>query len=189
MKLSSELGLPEYQPFEDFNLNGLDDLVVSENYIGFPIHKIPFLRLPGRFLIQTQSGEFAARGQESGVINTGYSISPITADFNNDGYPDLVHVNIAGNSKAFINKGGDANYLKVQLPNMIESIAAKIKVIRSDGLVLRRDVVSGEGLNSDQSHVQIFGLGDALATEVSVQYLDGRVETKTGNYSNTLIRF
>ncbi|MCZ6819814.1 MAG: CRTAC1 family protein [Calditrichaeota bacterium] len=175
--------------FEDFNLDGLDDLVVSENYIGFPIHKIPFLRLPGRFLIQTQSGEFAARGQESGVINTGYGISPITADFNNDGYPDLVHVNIAGNSKAFINKGGDANYLKVQLPNTIESIAAKIKVIRSDGLVLRRDVVSGEGLSSDQSHVQIFGLGDALATEVSVQYLDGRVETKTGNYSNTLIRF
>ncbi len=175
--------------FEDFNLDGLDDLVVSENYMGLPAHKIPFLRLPGRFLVQTESGEFAATGQESGVVNTGYGISPITADFNNDGYPDLVHVNIAGHSKAFINKGGDAHYLKVQLPNTIESIAAKIVVTRSDGLVLRRDVVSGEGLNSDQSHVQIFGLGDALAVEVSVQYIDGKVETKTGNFMNTLILF
>ncbi len=27
-----------------------DALVVSENYIGFPAHKMPLLRLPGRFL-------------------------------------------------------------------------------------------------------------------------------------------
>ena len=38
--------------FEDFNLDGLQDLVVSENYVGFPPHKAPFLRLPGRFLLQ-----------------------------------------------------------------------------------------------------------------------------------------
>lgn len=175
--------------FEDFNLDGLDDLVVSENYIGFPIHKIPFLRLSGRFLIQTRSGEFAARGRESGVINTGYSISPITADFNNDGYPDLVLVNIAGHSKAFINKGGDANYLKVKLPDTIESIAAKIKVTLNDGKVLHRFLVSGEGLNSDQSHIQIFGLGQASVTEVVVQYIDGKVATKTGNFTNTMLIF
>ena len=140
-------------------------------------------------MIQTKSGDFAERGEESGVINTGYSISPITADFNNDGYPDVVHVNIAGHSKAFISKSGDNNYLKVKLPDAIASIAAKIRVTRSDGKVLRRDFVSGEGLNSDQSHIQIFGLGDASVTEVSVQYIDGTVETKIGNFCNSLILF
>ncbi len=57
------------------------------------------------------------------MINTGYSISPIPADFNNDGYPDLVHVNIAGKPKVFINAGGEASCLKVQLPDTIGSVA------------------------------------------------------------------
>ena len=82
--------------FEDFNLDGRDDLVVSENYIGLPPHKLEFLRLPGRFLLQNAAGEFAASGAQAGVQNFHYSISPLTADFNQDGYPDLVHVNLAG---------------------------------------------------------------------------------------------
>ncbi len=48
--------------FEDLNLDGREDLIVSENYIGLPPHKIPFLRLPGRLLIQNAYGEFAAVG-------------------------------------------------------------------------------------------------------------------------------
>jgi hypothetical protein len=175
--------------FEDFNLDGRDDLVVSENYIGFPFHKIPFLRLPGRFLMQTDTGEFAETGEKSGVENTGYSISPITADFNNDGYPDFVHINIAGKSKVFMNKGGKSNFVKVKLADNIGSIAAKITVIKSDGSVLRRDFVSGEGLSSDQSHIQIFGLGDGGVKKVSVRYIDGRVDVKTGDFANTLVTF
>ncbi len=175
--------------FEDFNLDGLDDLVVSENYIGFPPHKIPLLRLPGRFLMQTETGEFAATGKQSGVINTGYSISPITADFNNDGYPDLVHINIAGKPKAFINDGGEANYLKVQLPDTISSIAAKIRVTLSNGEFLHRDFVSGEGLCSDQSHIQIFGLDNATATNIAVKYINGETEVRSGEFVNTLVRF
>lgn len=175
--------------FEDFNLDGLDDLVVSENYIGFPPHKIPFLRLPARFLVQTPTGEFAATGEQSGVRNSDYGITPLTADFNNDGYPDLVHINIAGQSKVFINKGGKAHYLKVKLPDGIESIAAKIKVTLNNGKVLHRHVVSGEGLGSEQSRIQIFGLGEAAATDVTVSYIDGRQASKTGDYKNTQVVF
>ena len=192
--IATEVKLADYEfswgaIFEDFNLDGRDDLVVSENYIGFPPHKIPLLRLPGRFLMQTETGEFSSTGEESGVINTGYGISPITADFNNDGYPDVVHINIAGQSKAFINKGGDANYLKIKLPNTLKSIAAKIKVSRLDGTVIYRDFVSGEGLNSDQSHIQIFGLENSHATEVSVQYINGETEVMRGKYINTTLTF
>ena len=175
--------------FEDFNLDGRDDLVVSENYIGFPPHRLPFLRLPGRFLMQTETGEFAETGERSGVINTGFGISPITADFNNDGYPDLVHINIAGKPKAYINNGGDANYLKVKLPDTIASVAAKIRVQRSDGKVIYRDFVSGEGLCSDQSHIQIFGLENASVTEVTVQYINGQTDKRTGDFANTTLKF
>jgi hypothetical protein len=174
--------------FEDFNLDGRDDLVVSENYIGLPPHKIPFLRLPGRFFVQNEANEFAEIGTKNGISNKRYSISPITADFNQDGYPDFVYVNIAGKSKAYISKGGNAHYLKVILPNTIESIAAKIKVTLDNGKVLYRDYVSGEGLLSDQSHIQIFGLGDSKAIDISVRYVNGKVTSRTGSFSNEAVR-
>ena len=106
--------------FEDFNLDGCPDLAVSENYVDLPPHKFEFLRLPGRFLIQNSNGEFAAVGTEAGVVNTSFSLSTISADFNQDGAPDLVHVNLAGKSKVFLSKKAIGGYVKVQLPNIVE---------------------------------------------------------------------
>jgi hypothetical protein len=58
-----------------------------------------------------------------------------------------------------------------------------------NGETLYRDFVSGEGLCSDQSHIQIFGLGNAAAAEITVNYIDGREEVKSGDFVNTLVRF
>lgn len=175
--------------FEDFNLDGRDDLVVSENYIGFPAHKFESLRLPGRFLLQTETGEFAETGELSNVRNTGYGISPITADFNGDGYPDIVHINVAGKPKAFISKAGTANYLKVKLPDNVDSIGAKIEVKLDNGSSIYRDFVSGEGLCSDQSHIQIFGLDKSTATKITVKYLSGQKLEREGSFNNQMIVF
>jgi len=175
--------------FEDLNLDGMEDLIVSENYIGLPPHKVPFLRLNGRLLLQTPNGEFAAAEKEAGVINRAFSISPLTADFNGDGRPDIVHANLNGNSKLFLSKDGKGNYLKVELPDNVGSIAATVSVNLSDGSVLSRPYVSGEGLCSDSSHIIIFGLGDASVTEVEVSYIDGKNEKKTGSFINQLLKF
>ncbi|MGI9295785.1 MAG: FG-GAP repeat domain-containing protein, partial [Pseudomonadales bacterium] len=174
---------------EDLNLDGREDLIVAENYIGLPPHKIPFLRLPGRLMIQNTAGEFAAVGKEAGVVNKRYSITPILADFNADGYPDIVHVNIAGRSQAFLSEGGDAGFLKVKLPNRVSSIAATVEVVLANGQTLSKPFVSGEGLCSDPSHVLIFGLSDQDATQVNVTYIDGRRETRTGRLRNEIVRF
>jgi len=161
--------------FEDFNLDGLQDLVVSENYIGFPPHKAQFLRLPGRFLAQKTNHQFAAIGKDAGVVNPLFSISPLTADFNNDGYPDLLHVNLDGPIKAYINNGGKSNFLKVKLPNNIYSIGATVKVTTSSGKTYTAPFISGEGLCSDQSHVLVFGLGDEDKIQsMTVKYLSGK---------------
>ena len=175
--------------FEDLNLDGMEDLIVAENYIGCPPHKFPFLRLNGRLLLQTPNGEFASVEKASGVINRTYSITPLTADFNGDGRPDIVNANLNGDSKLFLSKAGEGNYLKVRLPNNATSIAATVKVKLNNAKILSRPYVSGEGLSSDSSHIMIFGLGDSVANSVSVTYIDGRTNNQTGVFKNELLAF
>lgn len=175
--------------FEDFNLDGLDDLVVSENYIGCPPHRIPFLRLPGRFMLQNQNGEFAEVSATAGIDNKFYSISPISADFNQDGAPDIVHINLKDKPKAFMSQAQDNHYLKVKLADTVNSIGAMVTVTRSDGSKLYKPFISGEGLCSDQSHILIFGLGNGNAVDVQVNYLDGTSSNQNGEFADTLLTF
>ena len=175
--------------FEDFNLDGRDDLVVSENYEGWPLHKLPMWRLDGRFLLQNEAGIFMDAGDKVGVKNREYGITPLTADFNQDGYPDLVHINLLGPQKVFLSKGGDNASLKVQLPNVIESVGAEVKVTLEDGATLIQTFVVGEGLLSDQSHILVFGLEKQKATSVSVQRLDGSTNDQSGSFSNETLTF
>ena len=176
--------------FEDLNLDGREDLIVSQNYVTAPMHKIGFLRLPGRMLVQTPSGEFAEIGEQAGVVNRRFSIVPLTADFNGDGRPDVVHINIAGKSKAFLSSGTSENgYLKIRLPDTVKSIGAMVNIKLEDGKTLSKPYVSGEGLVSDSSHVIIAGLGVQKATEIKVTYLDGSIDIKTGIFLNELITF
>jgi hypothetical protein len=170
--------------FEDFNLDGRDDLVVSENYVGFPTHILSAWRLDGRFMLQNDKGEFAAAGKQAGIQNRLFGISPITADFNQDGYPDVIHVNLMGPQKVFLSKGGNANYLKIKLPNNVSSVGAKVMVQLDDGAHLHNTFVVGEGLCSDQTHILTFGLGKQKAKSVTVRYLDGRVANDSGPFVN-----
>ncbi len=173
--------------FEDFNLDGRDDLVVSENYEGWPLHKLPMWRLNGRFLLQTESGVFSEAGGEAGVVNREFGISPLTADFNQDGYPDLIHVNLLGKQNVFLSKAGNNAYLKVKLPNTVESVGTEVHVTLEDGTTLIQSFVVGEGLVSDQSHVLIFGLGEQNATRVVVKSLDGQEQERVGEFQNQLL--
>ncbi|MFT4726342.1 MAG: hypothetical protein ACI9UN_000837 [Granulosicoccus sp.] len=173
--------------FEDFNLDGRDDLVVSENYEGWPLHKVPMWRLNGRFMLQSESGEFMEAGDKSGVQNRAFGITPLTADFNQDGYPDLVHVNLLGQQKAFLSKGGNQGFLKVKLPNTIDSVGTEVSVTLDDGNTLIQTFVVGEGLVSDQSHILIFGLGTNNATKVSIDRLNSPVQELSGQFRNELL--
>jgi len=175
--------------FEDMNIDGREDLIVSENYIGLPVHKFAFLRAPGRLLIQNTQGEFAAVGTEAGVVNKRYSIAPITADFNGDGRPDLIHANLAGRSQAFISKPGKGTSLKVKLPNQIRSVGAKVTVFMANGKLQSKWFIRGEGLVSDSSPILIFGLGESSATSVKVHYLDGEDVISTGPFEEGIVTF
>jgi hypothetical protein len=157
--------------FEDFNLDGRQDLVVAENYVDFPPHAL--FKLPCRFLLQRPDGTFAAVEDQAGVVNKNYAISPLSSDFNLDGYPDLLYANINGGTRAFLNKGGTHNYLGVRFPETALYAGTRVQLTLSGSRVLSERYVVGEGLSSDQTATLTFGLGAEATVEKLTAYFPG----------------
>jgi len=158
----------------DMNNDGLQDLMVAENYIAMPQHKL--FKLPCRFLIQKEDRTFSSTEEQSGVSNPDYAITPLVSDFNKDGYLDLVWVNIGSSTKVFINDGGTNNYLQLSFAENAENIGAKVKVTTTSGRVITEDYIIGEGLVSDQSATVHIGLGKDSIKNVEVIYINGTVQ-------------
>jgi len=157
---------------EDLNNDGREDILIAQNYVTLPLQKL--FRLPGRVLLQLPDGSFGSVEEQAGLVNRNYEITPLLADFNQDGYLDIVRVNIAGPSRAFLSGGGDNNYLKVRLADAPKSLGALVEVTLSGGTTLTKQFTSGEGMSSDQSHDLNFGIGKATQIEnVKVFYANG----------------
>ena len=162
--------------FEDFNLDGLQDLVVAENYIDFPPHKA--FKLPCRFLLQREDGTFSAVEEQAGVVNKNYAITPLVSDFNNDGYPDLIYMNLDGPVKAFMNTGGNNNFIKVKLPELAANSGAKVTVALENDQKRSDVYVIGEGLVSDQTNTLTIGIGrEESVKSLIVTYPSGVQDT------------
>ena len=165
--------------FEDFNLNGRQDLAVVENYIKWPAHNLN--KLPARFFWQNTDGTFSPITKVAGVENPYYGMTPITSDFNQDGYPDLVYVNLDGPTRAFLNNGGDNHYVKVELHDNAESLGARVTLIKSDGTRLHKQIITGVGLLSDQAQILTFGVGrDTEVDSVEIVWPNGETMTLKG---------
>ena len=163
--------------FDDLNNDGKEDLVIAQNYIDLPFQKL--FKLPGRVLLQSPDNTFETAEKKMDLANHHYEITPLLADFNNDGYRDMIRVNLAGKSRAFISSGGSNGYVKLQLPERAASLGALVDATLSDGSKRTQQITSGEGLASDQSHELIFGLAQASEIiSLTVTYADGRSITR-----------
>lgn len=89
--------------FSDFNNDGHLDLYVAENYIKWPLHR--WLGNPGRLLINDGTGVFTATEGRSGVTTRDYGQTPLVADFDTNGYDDLIVINQNGPVTIFMNDG------------------------------------------------------------------------------------
>src|SRR3989344_353967 len=171
--------------FEDLNLDGLQDLLVVENYIKLPALKLK--KLDGRVLLQENNGDFSPITKGAGLENPYYVTSPLVADFNKDGYPDVVFVNFSGESRAFINNGGNDNHIKVSLPDRAKYLGTRVDVEKLDGSKISKQIIGGIGLMADISNELIFGIGgDNAVKTVTATLPDGTVKTsknvKTGSH-------
>ena len=170
----------------DMNLDGREDLLAAQNYA-----RLPGVDLLERYtgkLLQNYGSHFAPVEVVAGAENSYFGIAPIVSDFNNDGWPDLVWTNLDGPALAYINNGGDENWLKVRLPNNADSLNAIVTLDRADGTTLSKQFITSQGLGSDQGRDLIFGLGSGTAQRVTVQFQNGTKEVFETPASGTTIQ-
>lgn len=170
--------------FEDFNLDGKQDLAVAENYIAFPANKL--FKLPCRLLVQRNDGTFAAVEEQANTVNKHYAITPLTSDFNQDGYPDIVYTNLDGPLRVFLSDGGNAQYIKVRFPEQSKFVGAMAQV-KTAPSTLTDVYVIGEGLGSDNTNVLTFGIQQDTVEQVIITYLNGVKEVFQNVPANTTL--
>lgn len=162
--------------FADMNLDGREDLLAAQNYARFPANQL-LASYPGKIL-QNYGDKFQPVEKVAGAENKLFGISPIVSDFNQDGWPDLVWANLDGESLAYINNGGHADWIKIRLPNTARSINARVSVTDAAGNTQVKQFITSQGLGSDQGRDLIFGTGVAQSVEtIKVEYQDGSVKT------------
>jgi hypothetical protein len=156
----------------DMNNDGLQDLMVAENYVDLAPNKL--FRLPSRMLMQKEDQTFVPTEQKSGVVNPYFGITPLVTDLDQNGSLDFIWVNIDSPALAYLNTIKSGHFLKVTLPKTAKSIGAKVQVTTDKGTYTDW-LMTGEGLASDLSGTLHFGLGTATQVlTVKVTYLNGQ---------------
>lgn len=159
--------------FADFNLNGRQDIVAAQNLRGYPPHWL--FKNPGRLLVQKDDGSFGATETTAGAENRHYGITPLVGDFNDDGYPDLIWVNVGGPARALLNNGGNARYVKVDLGDNPAALGATVHLETGDGRRFSRQHIADTGLGADHSAVGVFGIGPQAGIDsLEIRYLSGK---------------
>jgi enediyne biosynthesis protein E4 len=162
--------------FGDVNNDGLTDLFVAKGNVS----TMPDFALadPNNLLLQNPDGTFIESAAAAGVASTRTSRGGQLADFNMDGWLDLVVVNRWEPALVWRNTGaGQAGFAAFRLhqpgPNR-DAVGAWVEVRRGDA-VDRQEITVGGGHASGRQGWVHFGLGRATAAEVRVLWPNGAI--------------
>ncbi|MFV1872495.1 MAG: CRTAC1 family protein [Oleiphilus sp.] len=144
--------------FEDLNLDGRLDLLVAQNYIKWPIHKL--FKLSGRSYLQTDQGGKFEHVEALGLENSYYGQSPISVDLNNDNKLDLLWLNMNGPVRAFLNRSS-GKVFQVKVQEQASLLGTRVHIVTNAGTSYTKEVMTSTGMLTDQSPNLVFGLKDA----------------------------
>lgn len=170
----AKLGFGWGSVIEDVDLDGREDLLAAQNYARLPGNGI-LRSYPGKLLLQQSDGRFADATHIA--PDKGFGITPLIADFNLDGAPDLIWANLAGPSYSWISAGGTGNSVSVRIPDLTEFLGAVVTVTDSAGQVQTKHVIAGEGLGSDPTRDMIFGFGAHDFKQATITLRNGRSQS------------
>ena len=159
--------------------DGFADLYIVQNFFGPQAETGRFDGGLSQLLTGNGDGTFTLVGpDESGLIVPGDAMGLVTADLNDDGWPDFVVSINDGELVAFENRaGGDNRVINVALrgkPGNLSAVGARVTLTLSDGSRRSAEVVAGDGYLSQSPTELTFGLGAALTVRsVAVQWPDG----------------
>lgn len=159
--------------FEDLNYDGYLDLLVAQNYIKWPLHKLS--QLPNKSYLQVPSAQGSAffHVKQWGLENPHYGQSPVIVDLNGDGSQDVVWVNMNGPVRVLLNTA-DNNFITLSFPDTVASLGTTVKVITNDGVSYTKEIIANSGLLTDQTPELVFGLGQsAVVKSIEISWPDG----------------
>ncbi len=160
----------------DFDNDGLLDIFHTN---GWPLRNPhgDFTADASRLFMGDPSGRFREEAAALGLIDFSDARAAICADFNNNGFTDvLVLHNAPGRSfTLWENVGNNNNYLRVELQGLApntQAVGARVRA-RTGAVQQMREVMAGGNYLSQVPAVQVFGIGaHASVDELVIEWPD-----------------
>ena len=165
--------------FLDYNNDGWQDLylAIMESTTG--------ARMANPLFHNNGDGTFTNLGEASGAGDKGRTIGVAYADYDQDGWVDMVIGNFDEGYVLYRNVAGrrsNNNWLTLKLVGAgsvnRDGVGARATVTTSSGLVQMQEVKNGSSLGSGDALELHFGLGQATVESVVVRWPDGAMQTE-----------
>ena len=165
--------------FLDYDLDGWLDLYMAAGRVF--IEQTPD---PNVLWSNDGDGTFSNVSATSGVDDPEHGRSPVFADYDGDGDPDLFLVNHGGTFRLFQNDNTNGNnWLIVDLEGTTsnrDGIGAWLELTTPDGVTQHYETRSGSSLGGGDDMGAYFGLGtNASITSLTINWPSGTVQTLT----------
>ncbi|MGH1341765.1 MAG: CRTAC1 family protein [Nannocystales bacterium] len=162
--------------FIDYDNDGWLDLYVAIGQLNFGAAR------PNVMLRNMHDGTFLRLPDAAGAEDTRRSQGLAIADYDEDGWVDILVGNAADSFALFHNEGGGASWLEIELRGdgetvSTDAVGARVSVTDDTGRTQTREVICGSSLGAGSMLRLHFGFGDASPTSMTIRWPDGSTET------------